>query len=1014
MRHSIVNHDDTSKQKVYNPFNNTTVTKSLNIIRSRLSSILHQQNEPTSNSIQSLQLSSLRVHSMKQSYSPELITQYYQDHMVPFFPLEEERDELDDWIYLFEGEGATAAHNVDDNSETAETTTTLPLQGPTMDIILLLCDFNADLSKSGEDIIIIAGVVFEYYQHAQLGLISYMTCHTNYRRNGIMKQLHPLAIEALEYLHNMFSQQNHIRNGQKKQQQDHTLSYHGKIRAVFAETNTIDASDASEEEIINRHKALYSLGYRLLDFPYIQPPLGTEKNSFDDIMLLVYKDQGNSENNGDVLSSSISSDIPFDYVVDFFKSVFGFEDEAYKNHWYYKLSKWFKKTHPITTIRRDLQWNSSLQKYQQEYEQSQKKYDYIENINEKKESLIDLDKQETHVVIVIGAGVSGLSAAIELAKNTTKPLTVKIIEAHSFVGGRVRTALTNNSNNSDNQYTSKELAKTYQKFHPWPVPLGAEFVHGTDSIVNDIIENNDWEVEETFNFCTVEEEYPSKNNSFISRRLASSLTTKQRNNTNTVKIFRGGKCWDLRGNDNHINHNMMTSSLQAAIQQQHYGRLISKALSIWGELCDLGENFLMTEGQDIPKDKPLSEFIEEIMTGDDEQFSLKDIDTVKSIIDALYAKTAGTSISKYGVNEASREENNWDYTESNFRTNKCFAELIKYYMDEINDVNRKNMIGECKGCIELITSTPITKISKNKRNINFLSNSISINEEDYNRKVLLTSSSNGDNEESTIHQHFTCDKVIVTIPLSILKSGMLKFMDEYSLPLEKREAIERVNMFSGMKAHVLLRKDVDIQKSCSSLNLLEYTDLFFCPGEIFVQVWLRRDENSVFVTGFVVDDGRDELLSRMKEEGRREKNDYKDWCESEHKSDSSKGYETAKKIFLDQLQRMFLNSDGSSLFIDDIIPTCSAFHLYDWSDDEFVGGLYSSPSIGAGWKSSRISSSNDNEPADVITTDREYLRMPIRNTVFFAGEHTNTKTCATVQAAIESGIHVASSVLSVL
>mmetsp|Transcript_25684 Transcript_25684/g.31640 ORF Transcript_25684/g.31640 Transcript_25684/m.31640 type:complete len:184 (-) Transcript_25684:224-775(-) len=181
-------------------------------------------------------------------------------------------------------------------------------------------------------------------------------------------------------------------------------------------------------------------------------------------------------------------------------------------------------------------------------------------------------------------------------------------------------------------------------------------------------------------------------------------------------------------------------------------------------------------------------------------------------------------------------------------------------------------------------------------------------------------------------------------------------------------------MFSGMKAHILLRKDVDVYNS----PLFKETDLFFCPKSLFAQVWLQRNEDTIFITGFVVGEAREKILSSSV---------------------------SAEDLFLDQLQRIFQTESGNIIFIESK-PSCSAFDLYDWSSDEFIGGLYSSPSINAGWHTI-------NECRTPLTC-RDDLRNSIVERIFFAGEHTNISTCATVQSAVESGLVAAEQVLQSL
>ena len=217
--------------------------------------------------------------------------------------------------------------------------------------------------------------------------------------------------------------------------------------------------------------------------------------------------------------------------------------------------------------------------------------------------------------------------------------------------------------------------------------------------------------------------------------------------------------------------------------------------------------------------------------------------------------------------------------------------------------------------------------------------------------------------ETSSGQHFVCDRVVVAVPLAILQREYINFSGVFCLPSHKKDAIRDINMYTGMKVHALLKHDVDIV----NCGLIQETDLFFCPDTKFPQVWIERCESSTLVTGFIVEKARNELLKN-----------------------SSRNIEDQ---FLIHLKDMF-----KGLFIHEN-PTCSAFEVYDWSEDNFIGGLYSSPTVGAGYR-----------PGDGKYTLRDYLREPLHERVFFAGEHTQN-ICATVQSAIDSGLRAAAEVI---
>ena len=177
------------------------------------------------------------------------------------------------------------------------------------------------------------------------------------------------------------------------------------------------------------------------------------------------------------------------------------------------------------------------------------------------------------------------------------------------------------------------------------------------------------------------------------------LTSRQRNK-GTVKIFGDGKQWSCSPSSPLTT---VSDDEQLLYGNKRFPRLIQRAHQLLEELVQVNERIYdaitnpnpdadadANAAPNSPKsdyeDRSLSAFVEEKMTL--EQAPQEDIDTVKYIMDAMFAKTAGTSIDRYGVHEASREEEDWDYTECNFRTRGCFADVIAYHLDKIDSINR--------------------------------------------------------------------------------------------------------------------------------------------------------------------------------------------------------------------------------------------------------------------------------------------------------------------------------------
>jgi hypothetical protein len=258
-----------------------------------------------------------------------LLDEFYVDLMIPAFPLEGERDDIHDWLTYFREQmierqrqrAATATKMVEAAAEEGTTTTSEDdeIVGGInkLDIILMIHDLNDDNDDAtkrnndekyvfekcsntsnqqfllgdmndaqsrhlvqGSKIKIMGAVTMEYYKNSKVGLIGYIVLHEEYRGRGLGKVLHEEALVRMEMMANKYSGDGGGDTG----------TFKSPLRAIFAETNTLSAGDISPAQCLERHQTLYKLGYRLIKFPYAQPPLDTkDKNSsFDDIMLLVY------------------------------------------------------------------------------------------------------------------------------------------------------------------------------------------------------------------------------------------------------------------------------------------------------------------------------------------------------------------------------------------------------------------------------------------------------------------------------------------------------------------------------------------------------------------------------------------------------------------------------------------------------------------------------------------------------------------------------------------------------
>ena len=324
-----------------------------------------------------------------------ILSQFYHELMIPAFPLEEERDDLDDWFECFHFQIKQirwrAQKQTDYHTQELSDEEKLLLQGNAMDVVLIIADsstreheketpaqemdssmssfvgLHAPNSTKTDTIssVIIGAAAVEYYKQSRVGLLSYIVLHPDFRGRGLAAPLHEEALFRLNRLAFMYGKS----------------EIKPLMQAIFAETNTAAAGDVTPEQSLLRHKSLYKLGYRLVNFPYAQPPLCTKDAdaSFDDLLLLVYFpfNEDFSERNA---AASIEIDtesfypwyknkktapvlmdinIPFCYVEDFYKSVFGYSSYEeglahrddidgipdYRTAKYFKLAEWFSR-HP--------------------------------------------------------------------------------------------------------------------------------------------------------------------------------------------------------------------------------------------------------------------------------------------------------------------------------------------------------------------------------------------------------------------------------------------------------------------------------------------------------------------------------------------------------------------------------------------------------------------------------------------------------------------------------------------
>lgn len=200
----------------------------------------------------------------------------------------------------------------------------------------------------------------------------------------------------------------------------------------------------------------------------------------------------------------------------------------------------------------------------------------------------------------------------------------------------------------------------------------------------------------------------------------------------------------------------------------------------------------------------------------------------------------------------------------------------------------------------------------------------------------------------------TCDYVVVTVPLGVLKSGAIHFSPE--LPKEKLGAIERVGF--GHYEKLVMR-----------------FDKFYWPKEAQRFNYLSEGEPTLFNAWLNLGHYTGEPVIVAYHAGRRARH-INQWSDGDLIENT-----------IEVMQRIF----GDNGFGD--IPAPEAYLRTNWQSDPFSLGSYSFDQVGQ-------------KP-----NDRKILAKGVNGRLFFAGEATHPHYYATVHGAYETGVRAAREVL---
>lgn len=195
---------------------------------------------------------------------------------------------------------------------------------------------------------------------------------------------------------------------------------------------------------------------------------------------------------------------------------------------------------------------------------------------------------------------------------------------------------------------------------------------------------------------------------------------------------------------------------------------------------------------------------------------------------------------------------------------------------------------------------------------------------------------------------YLSDQVLVTVPLSILKSGMINFTP--SLSAAKQTAIDTIGMDAGMKINIRFTEKFWDPEICE-MTLKNEGTLAWDP------TYFKIDATDNILTFFVMG-LRAETLSALGED--------------------------AIGVILNEMDELFEGA-ATDFYLDHFI--------IDWYKEPYIKGAYSYPS--------------PNTYESLTSSQRLTLAEPVDCKVFFAGEATSNYHPATVHGALESGARAA-------
>ena len=568
--------------------------------------------------------------------------------------------------------------------------------------------------------------------------------------------------------------------------------------------------------------------------------------------------------------------------------------------------------------------------------------------------------------IILGGGMSGLRCAKGILDDgddddVKNDFSVAVLEAKATIGGRVE--------------QTEDVA-------PWPVELGAEFVHGEEAnpIVRDVEDLGEEEEEDSERLRFSRFDWPDR----YAMLTTTTTTTTEQHHQQTPPTTSLGRMDQLEIVDGDA-----CEKNDADVWKIHrlFDRLPGVAKTSSLKLSSSSSSSGDDDKEDKDRMSSLSalEWLRDVQKCTEREIRLAEL---------IYATDFGASLKDIGMREITIEKERWRNGEQYLVLNGGFNELFRRtftrkFISESGTARKKTR----GGSVEVRLNWEVKTVER------------ILKDDDIEGGYVIKVTGTRDGKHQTLYGK----KVVVSLPLPIYrpleddddgcddddKKGKKKNKEALSrvafrppLSEEKRKALRAVKMGNAVKV------------------LLGFSEKFWPQEDLFNVIC---DFPAPFPEFWVVSDKEKTIRCRDKKTKRRrffgggggkKKEDVRyvvtffitgDRANAMAKINPSERIEMAFKQFVG----ITLRTNDAKEF-DRIRKTrlkTSATKV--WAEDKFAGGSYTHPSVGCTAK-----------------TRSDLAKPEWSNTLFFCGEATNTSVNPCLQGAFETGARAAKEVLS--